>query len=420
MIGVLLLLAQALLAFGLCMAAFRLRATFGMAPVFFTLGALEYMKYFAVAQMVVNVPHLGNVFPGSVVFYVSSLAVALVVYVREGLAPARQLMWAMLYVNFTVSLISVTFYKLVHLPNTTQLLSYDPELFSITAWWNLIGTLLLVIGIMASIVLYNALGRLRLPFFLRSGVTMVVIVAADSVLFQIFAQGIGAPMAPILFSNMIGKIFMAFVYAGLAHVYLHYVDRDDTAGTVTGSIAGREVVAALTYQRQIADLERELQRDPLTGALNRRYLEHALPEQIDLDSLRGESTSLLLLDLDRFKSINDTYGHAVGDEALKHAVAVMSKQVRRGDSVVRMGGEEFVVLLPGTGSGEAASMAERICETLSQTPMPSAAGDLTITATVGVAIAPTDGASLRQLLKIADDRMYLGKRGGRNRVVAQS
>jgi diguanylate cyclase len=83
-----------------------------------------------------------------------------------------------------------------------------------------------------------------------------------------------------------------------------------------------------------------------------------------------------------------------------------------------MGGEEFVVLLPSTASGEAASMAERIRETLSQTPMPVAAGDLTITATVGVAIAPTDGSSLRPLLKIADDRMYLGKRSGRNRVVA--
>jgi diguanylate cyclase (GGDEF)-like protein len=417
-IEVLLLLAQALVAFALCMAAFRARYTFGMAPLFFTLGALECMKYFAVAQMVVDVPHLGYIFPGSVVFYVGSLAVVLVVYAREGLTPTRQLMWALLYVSLAVSLLSVSFYQLLKLPNTKQLMPYDPRLFSISAWWEFIGTLLLLAGVLASIVIYSALRRFRLSFAVRGGITLALVVAADSVLFDIATRGFAALSSPTFVPNMMAKIGMAIVYALLGHLYLRYLESQAPADNSHLHPVGREVVAALTYQRQIADLERELQRDPLTGVFNRRYLQHILPEQVDLDMLRGESTSLLLFDLDRFKAINDQYGHLAGDQALKHMTQVISGLVRRSDSLVRLGGEEFVVLLPSVSTDEARIMAEHMLEVLAASPMSNGGETITLTATIGIASAPADGITLRQLLRIADERMYRGKRSGRNRVVA--
>jgi diguanylate cyclase (GGDEF)-like protein len=414
---ILLILAQAVLSFALCMGAFRVRHVFGMAPTFFTLGSLEGMKYFAFAQLIVTVPYLGDVSPGSLVFYVGSLAVMQVVYAREGVVPARQLLWSMLYVMIVLSLITILAYQILILPQAKRMLEFDAKILSISSWWQIVGTVLTFLGGLFSIVLHDLFSRWSLPLILRIGLSLGLVVAADSLFFDLLARGVDSLGSERFWSNMQGKVIMAFFYAALAWAYLRFFDYSHDIEKASRS-TGTKLFAALTYQTRIAELERELQIDPLTGAFNRRYIDHALPEQIELDLLRNQPTSILYLDIDHFKKINDRYGHVVGDKLLEEIVKQIQTQVRRGDSVARMGGEEFVVLMPGTTKQEAEECAHRIVNFLGSNPLLNEPEAIIATATIGIACSPQDAPSARALVKAADERLYRGKREGRSRVVS--
>ena len=146
-----------------------------------------------------------------------------------------------------------------------------------------------------------------------------------------------------------------------------------------------------------------------------------MPDILQLDRRRGDPSSLLLLDLDHFKAVNDRHGHLVGDRVLRHVAEILREALRRQDSVIRYGGEEFILLLPGTGLEAARSVAEGLLENLGQRPLRLDDGDLVaIGATIGVAVSPTDGSTWQAVLACADERMYAGKRKGRGRVVAAS
>jgi diguanylate cyclase (GGDEF)-like protein len=150
--------------------------------------------------------------------------------------------------------------------------------------------------------------------------------------------------------------------------------------------------------------------DPLTGLRTRRYLLEAMARHT------GPGTGLLLMDLDHFKQINDSYGHPAGDAVLREVARRLHMAVRNGDVVARYGGEEFAVLLPRAAPDEIATLAERIRERLASVPL--AAGDhwLVITASVGATVMHA-GQSIDELVADADRALYLAKQSGRNRVV---
>lgn len=163
-------------------------------------------------------------------------------------------------------------------------------------------------------------------------------------------------------------------------------------------------------QRQLAEIA---SRDPLTGAGNRRALRYALDEAERQQVKLGVATSLILLDLDHFKSINDVYGHEAGDRILVNLVEIIESRLRGQDGLFRLGGEEFVVVLPSTEADEAEALAGTIRRTLlSQLEGPGGP----VTASMGVAEL---GASepVRQWLSRADEALYEAKRTGRDRVV---
>jgi diguanylate cyclase (GGDEF)-like protein len=127
--------------------------------------------------------------------------------------------------------------------------------------------------------------------------------------------------------------------------------------------------------------------------------------------------ALVMIDLDHFKKLNDTYGHPAGDAALKHTALVLRRLLRRGDVAARYGGEEFVVMLPGSAGEGAGRFAERIRAALADSEI--AFGDLLlrVTASLGFAIWPEDAKDADGLLSAADRALYAAKSGGRNRVV---
>ena len=213
--------------------------------------------------------------------------------------------------------------------------------------------------------------------------------------------------------------------------------RDELAELARAMVLFRDAMAALSDQaRELADRNAEIDRtnreldrlsriDPLTGAYNRRYL-IARMEQPDADTdadpaVAGEATeataplSLLVIDLDRFKAINDLYGHAAGDEALRRFARTCLGLIRRGDVMARYGGEEFVVLMPGARLADAAGLAERLRVALAGLVVP--AGDRLFGFTVSIGAAERmPGEPMTALLRRADDALYRAKQDGRNRV----
>lgn len=167
------------------------------------------------------------------------------------------------------------------------------------------------------------------------------------------------------------------------------------------------LLAAVNIQKQADRLTQDAETDTLTGLPNRRLMDHTVNQWVEADL----PFSLIMLDVDRFKLVNDTYGHGIGDQVLQHVAHTISSVLRQGDICLRFGGEEFVVLLPRTNLEEAYIVSEKIRCTLekSRAPIPSK-----VTASAGIAAFPRNAADREGLLEKADAALYLAKSNGRN------
>jgi two-component system, cell cycle response regulator len=162
--------------------------------------------------------------------------------------------------------------------------------------------------------------------------------------------------------------------------------------------------------------------DPLTGLYNRRYMETHLGALVDQAAARGKPLTALVLDIDYFKSVNDTYGHDAGDDVLREFATRVRKSIRGIDLACRFGGEEFVVVMPETDMAVATIVAERLRRRIASEPFPIHQGAQSIEVTISIGIATLDTAddNAANILKRADQALYRAKRDGRNRVVADA
>lgn len=160
-------------------------------------------------------------------------------------------------------------------------------------------------------------------------------------------------------------------------------------------------------------------KDSLTGLFNSRYLWARMDEQWATGKREKSVSSLILFDLDFFKNVNDTYGHPVGDQLLQHVGQILQHAARRGDTVARIGGEEFIYFLPNTSATDATVIAERIRETISLASLTTEKKErITITVSAGVASTQDHTSnSPRNLYSLADKALYLAKKQGRNRII---
>jgi diguanylate cyclase (GGDEF)-like protein len=163
-------------------------------------------------------------------------------------------------------------------------------------------------------------------------------------------------------------------------------------------------------------------RDPLTGLANRRYFELALAREVDRVARSGESALLLAVDIDHFKKINDTHGHAVGDQVIRAVGEALAVSVRPMDLVARVGGEEFAIMLPNCPAAFGPQVAERVRRRVARTSLPLyEGGQVTVTVSVGGAFAQQWVRSSTELwMERADRQLYRAKAEGRDRVCLES
>ena len=165
-----------------------------------------------------------------------------------------------------------------------------------------------------------------------------------------------------------------------------------------------------------ARLHEDSIRDPLTKLYNRRFMNESLHREL-LRAGRAEAPlSLIILDLDRFKYINDEYGHDVGDEVLASVAQKLCEAVREEDYVYRYGGEEFVIALPGANLDIARERAQEACRAVRALRIETEKGPLHITISAGVATFPEHGSAQEELIVQADKALYLAKQSGRDRI----
>lgn len=180
---------------------------------------------------------------------------------------------------------------------------------------------------------------------------------------------------------------------------------------------------AINHVKQVGVTERRSMTDELTGLYNYRYFQKAVVEKVEEAKKMGHPLSLLIIDIDHFKEINDTFGHLSGNQALKTLADRLRETVRKGDIVARYGGEEFTILLPNASSEEALEIAERIRMNVERTRLPvegiKEGGQvfLRITVSIGISTYPDQAEDALALIRQADRAMYVGaKRQGRNKV----
>ncbi len=237
---------------------------------------------------------------------------------------------------------------------------------------------------------------------------------------------------PIMFCAWLwqkrGGFIATFIFSFIGYSYLYYL-LEGTQMSAFTDIPRRllEIISYLVVVSivgHISHLQRQLksykqvsdkaQFDPLTGLLNRSSFEQKLEGLIQLNQAKKSLMGVLFVDLDRFKHVNDTYGHDVGDALLKHVAKVLTSVVRKGDVVARLGGDEFMLLLSDLQSSQAATkVASKIIETVSK-PVTILGKEVDVGASVGISIYPNDGEHAKDLIKSADSAMYAVKASGRN------
>ncbi|MFI5177588.1 MAG: diguanylate cyclase [Vicinamibacterales bacterium] len=394
------------------LALFRARTILGLTPLYIVLGGFQYLEATLNLQAQVAPGFWLN--PASTVMFTTTLVTALLIYVKEDALEARKLLYGLVLANASVAVISLLIGWHVTLEGT-ETTGISRAHYIQSARIALAGTSLLFLDVLGIILTYEFVSQFVRALLPRFFLSLVAIVAFDQMLFTVLVQAGRPDLMWILFSGLVGKVTAAAFYSVVCWAYFRFGE-PHTATVGTGDVA--DVFQTLTYRQKYEQARQRMVRDGLTGLYNRGYFDEALPQALAHARRYGESISLLMIDTDNFKSINDQLSHMEGDSALRLIAEVLQAQARPSDTPCRYGGDEFVVLLSSADAAAAGAFAERFraalqarCRTASP-PFPWGY----VTTTIGVATYPVDGepATPADFIRVADRRLYVGKQAGRD------
>lgn len=409
---------EAVLMATVVLSLFRARTVLGLTPLYIVLGGLQYLE--ATLSLKVQVMPGVWLYPASTVLFTATLVSVLLIYLKEDAIEARKLVYGLVLANMVAAVISLLIGWHIQLPGGAAP-SLRAEDFLGSAWISLVGTSLLFLDVLGIILLYEFIGRYTRGLFLPFYLSMLTIVALDNLFFTGMVHGGRPEVMSLLVSGFFGKAATALFYSVVSVIYLKYAE-PRTAVVGTGDVA--DVFQRLTYRQKYEQVRQKMVRDALTGLFNRGHFDEALPLALANARHAGEPLSLLIMDVDNFKEINDGLSHVEGDRALQLIGRTLSENSRAHDVPCRYGGDEFVVLLSRADAAAAAEFAERLRKTLvdrcrsANPPYPWGY----LSTTIGIATYPVDQEvkTPDDLIRVADRRLYEGKHGGRDRIVASS
>ena len=423
------MLAEAVVVYGLVLGAHSLRHLVGLAHYYALIGGVTaIMSWVTDAGLLVQVG--GTTFlVGSTVFYTSLLLAVFVVYVFDGPRATRVTISTIVGVSIMVPVIAMVLDLQMHLAGSTPLgFVPKPSLRINTA--SVFATLMDLIFLAVAWEYMN--NRLRwIPMGIRAFLTLLGVMWLDVILFNT-AAFIGKPgFLSIFQGTFLSRLVISGIAAPLLWAYLAWQNRkwgtepeqrpilailrQVSAMKTELNLAHQEIERRKAAEKKLKEKERELRRlattDSLTGLANRRHFQQQAQRELSRARRYDRPLSLLMMDADRFKNINDTYGHQVGDQVLQALAEIGTQLLRDSDLMGRLGGEEFGLLLPETGPLQAFDVAERVRKAVDEADIPTDRGPVRITVSLGVAFSEGKvGLELEELLRRADRALYAAKR----------
>lgn len=409
-----LLAVEAIAYFAIMVTLLHFRHRIGLGVFLTALGVMHFMETYLAAVVYVAVP-FGVVSPGSSVFFAGKLMMILMLYLQEDAATVRQPIYGLFLGNILTAGIAwiLQFHATVELsPGRGADLGFLNEMGWLMVW----GTALLYLDSLGIILLYERLGRLMQRWVVaRFVISGLALLTFDQIgFFAALHYLTDAPLA-VFWGGWQAKMLAVCIYGALFVVYQSAVRRH---GATLARRAVSDVFNDLTYRERYNDLLSRIGRDALTGVLDRNQMEIEGPQLVRSSIDRQEAMTVLLVDADHFKDVNDRFGHLEGDGVLKAVARQLMSGLRPTDRLFRFGGEEFVVLSARTNHAEGLLLAEHLRRQIADTVRNMDGYPITIS--IGVATTGEDATSFNGLLAVADDRLYQAKKIGRNCVVGLS
>lgn len=406
-IQVLLMFGEALFLAVLFVVCFRLRPWLGLVPLYAMVGVVYYMASLLAATVYIQVTPWLVVSPGSVAYFPALLFVLLAIFIIEDALEARRLITGLLATNIFLAAVGYMTALHLRLPGVINVYHLPAGFFVTQPRILTVSLLAMFVDTLLIILTYEVISRVVRTLFVRIYLAIAITLAIDTVL---FVTGIAVELpnyGQIMLSGIIGKLAIGLVYAAVLTVYLRSYTMHSTHDA--GDTPMDATIRVLTYRERFEVVQAQMNRDSLTGLYNRGFLDEILESQTSISLRSGRDLAVLMGDIDFFKRVNDTHGHAAGDHVLREVAHALVSTFRAADYVCRYGGEEFVVILPNTDFDTAMTQAERARQNVHEK-----AG---VTMTLGVSILREDGYTPDELLAAADRRLYEGKDQGRNRVI---
>lgn len=413
MSGFLVLLGQAIVYFVGLAYIFYKRKTFGIGVCFCVIGAIHFLETYLAAVYFIELP-FGLISPGSTVMFAGKLAFFLLLYIKEDAESMRQPVYGLLIGNLLM--VALALILRLHsdpagLPGYNSDLQFIDQIGLLMVW----GTALLFIDLIALVLIYERLGALvtnTVPG--RMFISLAIVLSFDQLFFYAGLRYVTGVPVSAFYGGWIAKIAAATFFSVMVSAYLAFVERGELRSEAH---AAGDIFDRLTYRHHYEKLVARVGKDPLTGLQDRGQLDAKGPAMLRVASRSGLTVSLMMIDVDHFKNINDNFGHLFGDHVLRSVGETIARVKREGDELFRYGGEEFV-LLCSESPPDAQAMAERVRAAVERSSHPGLEHPLTIS--IGIASFPADASEFAVLLKRADEALYRAKGLGRNRICEAS
>lgn len=387
MLGFVVLLGQAAIYFAAMAAIFHYRTAIGIGVFYSVLGAMHFLETYLAAVFFIELP-FGLISPGSTVMFAGKLAFFLLLYIKEDAESMRQPIYGLLIGNILMVVLAMI---LRAYSDPASLPGYNPDLHFLEQIGFLMvwGTALLFVDLIAMVIMYERLGAMVTNTILgRIFISLAIVLSFDQAFFYAGLHLLSGVPISAFYGGWIAKIGAAGFFSLMLTLYLRFIDTSVIRAHPQGAV---DVFDRLTYRHRYEKLVERMGRDALTGLKDRGQFDTKGPAMLQAALQSKLSVSLMMIDIDHFKSINDQHGHPVGDKVIQAVADTVLRTKREGDKLFRYGGEEFALLCPEIPPG-AMALAERIRAAVAASAHPGL--DRRVTISIGVATFPVSTGAI--------------------------